>query len=99
MIDKKVNATGETVRVTFELPGDAAEDGVTLVGSFNDWDPEANPMTYVKSRDVWKEGITFETGQTVEFRYLADGDAWHNDPDADGYTTTPYASENSVLEL
>ena len=99
MIDKKVNSTGDTVRVTFELPGETAEDRITLVGSFNDWDPEANPMTYVKSRDVWKEGITFDTGQTIEFRYLVDGDAWHNEPDADGYATTPYDSKNSVLNL
>jgi 1,4-alpha-glucan branching enzyme len=99
MIKKKLNSTGETVRITFELPGETAEDSIALVGSFNDWDPEANPMSYVKSRDVWKEGMTFDTGQTVEFRYLVDDTEWHNDPDADAYSATPYASENSVLEL
>lgn len=99
MIIKKKNAKGDTVRVTFELPGEAAEEQAAVVGSFNNWDPEANPMTFVKSRKVWKEEVKFTPGDTVEFRYYVDGKEWKNEEEADGVTQTPYFSENSVLEL
>ena len=41
----------------------------------------------------------FKPGDKVEFRYLVDGHRWRNDEDADSYISTPFFSENSVLEL
>lgn len=99
MIKKKVSPTGRSVRVTFELPGDVAEEGVALAGSFNDWDPEADPMKYIKTRSVWKKGITFKPGERHEFRYLVDGEEWRNDEDADDYVSNEYFEENSVVEV
>ena len=99
MIKKKVSPTGRSVRVTFELPGDVAEESVSLAGSFNDWDKEADPMKYIKSRSVWKKGITFRPGERHEFRYLVDGETWRNDEAADDYVSNQYFEENSVVEV
>ena len=97
MIKKKVHKT--SVRVIFELPADVAEDGVSVVGDFNNWSPDEGQMDYIKTRDVWKKGVSFEPGETHEFRYVLDGSTYENDEDADGYAPNPYAGENSVLEL
>lgn len=97
MIKKKVSPTGRSVRVTFELPSAVADSEVAVVGSFTDWEPEI--MTYIKTRDVWKTGVSLEPGETHEFRYLIDGEEWRNDEDADRYVPNPYFSENSVVEV
>lgn len=99
MIKKKLASKGKTVRVTFEVPGDAASEGVHVVGDFNDWNEAAHPMKYVKSRKVWSTSITLDTDATYQFRYLVDGSHWRNDEDADGSAPSPYFSENSVLEV
>ncbi len=99
MIRKKVAQSGRTVRVTFELPGDAAKDSVHVVGEFNDWDESATPMKYVKTRNVWSTGVTLKPNASYQFRYLVDGSEWRNDDAADGRAPSPYFSENSVLNL
>ncbi len=98
MITKKVNAKGNTTRVTFELPGDIAADSVAVVGNFNEWNPEANPMKLLK-KGTWKTALTLENDAEYEFRYFLDGANWANDEAADGTTPTEYFSENSVLAL
>ncbi len=96
MIKKKVHKT--SVRVIFELPAEVAEEGVAVVGDFNDWNPDAGQMDYIKTRDVWKKGISFEPGETHEFRYLVDGREWRNDEAADEYVPNEFFSENSVVK-
>jgi 1,4-alpha-glucan branching enzyme len=96
MIKKKVHKT--SVRVIFELPAEVAKNGVSVVGDFNDWDADAGQMDYIKTRDVWKKGISFEPGATHEFRYLVDGHTWRNDEAADEYVPNPYFSENGVVK-
>lgn len=97
MIKKKLSPAGNTLRVTFELPADVAEEDVAVVGDFNNWDAEQGRMDYIKTRDVWKKGISFEPGETHEFRYLVDGTEWRNDEEADDYVSNPFFSENSVV--
>jgi 1,4-alpha-glucan branching enzyme len=97
MIKKKENKTN--VRVTFELPGDVAEESAAVVGDFNDWDASEGEMDYIKTRDVWKKGVSFDHGATVEFRYLIDGSNWVNDADADRYVANEYFEDNCVIDL
>lgn len=99
MIEKKASPKGKSVRVKFELPGDAAKDSVAVVGDFNDWSEDEHQMKYVKSRDVWSTTITLQPESSYQFRYLLDGSEWRNDEDADGVAGNPYFSENSVLKL
>lgn len=97
MIEKKASPKGKSVRVTFQLPGDVAQDSVSVVGDFNDWDAQKNPMT--KKGDVWSTAISFKPGDTVHFRYYIDGQHWRNDEQADRYSSNEYFSENGVLDL
>ena len=99
MIAKKTSPKGNSVRVTFELPADIAADSAAIAGTFNEWDVTKHPMTLNQKKGVWTKSISFKPGEIVEFRYFLDESEWHNEEEADGYTSTPYFSENSVLEL
>ena len=98
MIKKKTSKKGGAVRVTFELPKDVANDSVSVVGDFNDWDKDAHPMKRLK-KGTWKKDIYLEPGNAYQFRYFVDGESWENDSDADRYETNEFASENSVVEV
>ncbi|HET6566470.1 MAG TPA: isoamylase early set domain-containing protein [Rhodothermales bacterium] len=97
MIDKQAN--GKSVKVTFELPADVAENGVAVVGDFNDWSNSKHKMKLDKKRSVWTKTISLKPGQTYQFRYLVDENNWRNDERADRYEPSPYFSENGVIEL
>lgn len=97
MIEKKVSPKGKSVRVTFQLPEDAAQKSAAVVGDFNDWDPKQHPMK--KKNGVWQTAVSFKPGDTVQFRYYIDGETWRNDEQADRYTSNEYFSENGVLDL
>ena len=96
MIKKKIYKT--SVRVIFELPADVAEENVAVVGDFNDWNPEEGEMEYIKTRDVWKKAVSFEPGESHEFRYFVDQNEWRNDEAADEYVPNEYFGENSVVK-
>ena len=69
---------------------------VLVVGDFNDWDPEATPMTRLKS-GAWKATVDLEVERTYAFRYLIDGCIWENDGEADGYAPTGVDHEENSL--
>ena len=99
MVDKKQSPKGKTIRVTFELPAEIAEDSIAVVGDFNDWNPDMHPMALNPKKGVWSKSISFKPGGSHEFRYFNDGIEWRNDEEADRYVPNPYFCENSVLEV
>lgn len=53
---------------------------VSIVGDFNNWDPEATPL--VETADgVWSVIVPLQPG-TVRFSFLIDGREWRADPNA-----------------
>jgi 1,4-alpha-glucan branching enzyme len=88
-------------KVTFTLSAAAAAGGsqVCVVGDFNGWNTEANPMTRLKS-GVWKATVDLPVDRTYAFRYLIDGCTWENDGEADGYAPTGVGlEENSLVKV
>lgn len=97
MLAKRKLAGGK-VRVTFTMP---PLDGVTqlhLVGDFNDWSVTATPLSRADDGS-WSVALTLAAGQRYQFRYLANGQTWHNDGQADAYVPNDFGSENSVVDL
>jgi hypothetical protein len=45
----------------------------------------------------WSASLTLDGGKEYQFRYLANGESWHNDWQADGYCPNSFGSENSVV--
>jgi 1,4-alpha-glucan branching enzyme len=68
---------------------------VSLVGDFNNWKPEKNPMT--KTGDDWQTKIRLPKG-TYQYRFVVDG-IWQHDPANNMTQPNPYGGLNSVLKV
>ncbi len=66
------------VRVTFTLPADEPDGAVSVVGSFNDWNPFAHPLRRRANR-TRSAAVSVQAGSTLHFRYLAEGGMWFDD--------------------
>jgi hypothetical protein len=76
----KTSRTGRngTVRVTFALPADEPAGPVSVVGSFNDWNPLSHPLRR-RANQTRSAAVTVQAGSTLHFRYLGDGGVWFDD--------------------
>jgi 1,4-alpha-glucan branching enzyme len=86
----------DKIRVTFTLPARAGEESVHLVGDFNRSDRQAAPMTRNQFGD-WEVRLDLAPDREHQFRYLANGQTWRNDPAADGDVRNPFGSDNSLV--
>ena len=80
---------GGGVTVTFALPDEVG--AVSVVGSFNDWTPGAHPLLR-RSNGTRSVAVELDCGR-VEFRYLADGGVWLDEP------ALERIGANAVLEI
>jgi hypothetical protein len=85
----------EGIRVTFTLESD---EPVSVVGDFNDWDPDAHPLVPA-GKGRRSASVLLEPGTEVAFRYLADGGRFFDDPDADRYEDNGRGETHGVLVL
>ena len=95
-VKKRYISNGEVCKVTFILPEEIEADTAFLVGGFNDWDKKATPMTQLKSGQ-WKIDLNLAAQGEFEYRYLVNGNEWHNDWEADKYVPNRYGVDNSVV--
>lgn len=98
-VNKKTSVIKRTNRVMFRLPEVVAPDAkrVCIVGDFNKWDTNANPMQKLKNGD-FTTTFNLEPGREYQFRYLIDESKWINDKNADKYVKSPYENiYNSVV--
>ncbi len=70
---------GGDCEATFVYRPEAAADKVELAGSFNDWRPEATPMSGPDSAGRFTVRLKLKPGR-YEYRYLIDGRRWRADP-------------------
>ncbi len=96
MLEKQYNEARQTCTVTFTLPEAIQPERACLVGEFNDWDAAATPMT--RGEDgVFRATLDLEAGREYQFRYLVNGEHWHNDWHADAYVPNGLGEDNSVV--
>ncbi|TDB75603.1 isoamylase early set domain-containing protein [Micromonospora sp. KC723] len=78
---KRNRLFGNQTRVTFCLPRDVPPGAVSVVGSFNGWEPGRHEL--VARRDGTRT-VTVKLGPgRHRFRYLASGGVWLDDESAD----------------
>ena len=94
MITKQQGCDG-AVLVTFSLPAAIWADTIYVVGDFNGWDQRATPMRL--SDAGWVAVLELEAGHSYQYRYLLNGDEWHNDWNADGYAPNEHGGDNSLV--
>jgi 1,4-alpha-glucan branching enzyme len=97
---KKYLKTRPAAKVTFFLPKEAAPgaESVCILGDFNNWAPEANPLTRLGEGD-FTVTLELETGRAYRFRYMIDGWKYENDWFADRYESNPYGGEDSIVDV
>ncbi len=98
MLKKSYSKTGQTCRVTFNLPAEAGAESALLCGEFTNWKTEAKPMKPLK-KGGFSLTLSLPAEQTFRFRYLLDGERWENDWQADGYLPNGFGSEDSIIIL
>jgi hypothetical protein len=83
---------------SFALAEIDAEQRVSVVGDFNEWDPLANPL---EQDDSGRHSVILElpAGASYHFKYLADDGTWFCDPDVAERELNEYGELNSLLQM
>jgi hypothetical protein len=87
----------DTVYVVRFILADPTARQVALVGSFNLWSEDANPLVFNADGGVWTTSVRLPPG-VHEYAYVVDGEHWIADP----LTTSmadPLGIETSILRL
>jgi hypothetical protein len=84
-----------TCSTSFRLYSPLAQS-VQLAGTFNDWNPEANPLSRCSGGE-WEAGVPLKPG-TYEYKFIVDG-VWQEDPAASDSVANPFGSRNSVKHV
>ena len=87
-------------KVTFSLPKTSTHSAerIAIVGNFNEWNPQANPMDHLKN-GTFKATVRLEKDNSYQFRYLIDGHQWENETEADETVPNFHGSHNSVVHI
>ena len=97
LINKKTESNVMRVKfikakIKFEFSAPEAKE-VFLVGNFNQWNTQANPMKKDKN-GIWKATLSLEPGR-YEYRFIADGN-WENDPSCSCFIANEFGGTNCV---
>ena len=87
-------ATVAKKRISFRYDDPEAK-AVFLAGSFNGWNPEANPMKRDKT-GAWSIVLNLFPG-IYEYRFVVDG-LWKTDPACEEHHPNRYGGHNCVLK-
>jgi anti-sigma factor RsiW len=81
------------VDVVFVAPGAAS---VAVVGDFNGWDPNRNPMVRGSERETWRTRLTLPPG-VYKYSFVVDGTGWFPDPSAKNSVADDFGGRNSII--
>jgi 1,4-alpha-glucan branching enzyme len=92
----KTYAGDGRVRVTFSMPAAIWADTIHVVGDFNRWSHTANPLQLTESG--WLATVELTAGKSFQYRFLVNGEEWHNDWHTDRYEPNDLGGDNSVVD-
>lgn len=98
MFKKNYSKTGTICRVTFKYNNPGSFENAAIVGEFNSWSAQENPMKKLKNGS-FSVTLSLQAGNSYQFRYLLDDDTWTNDEEADSYVPNKYGEDNSVVTV
>ena len=81
--------------ITFKMKSPGAES-VSIAGSFNRWDPDANRLAGPDREGWWSITLSLGPGRH-EYLFLLDGKQWRADPNVQFRAEDGFGGENSVL--
>ena len=98
MLKRRKISGSNTVKVSFIRPADDPRLPASVVGDFNDWDPEADPMVR-RSNGTFSAVVPLIADATYRFRYRSEEGTWFNDDAADGYEPNVHNSTDCLVEI
>jgi len=98
MLIKNYSKSGKICRVTFKCNNPDSYENATVVGEFNSWSFQENPMKKLKNGS-FSVTISLQAGNSYQFRYILDENTWVNDEEADSYVSNGYGEENSIVTV
>lgn len=93
----KGKVTRGKAKVTFSMPALEGVSQLYLVGDFNNWSINANPLERAEDGS-WNLTLALEPG-SYQFRYFDNRSQWHNDWQADAYVPNEFGTDNSVVTV
>lgn len=96
MLKRETVKNGKQVKITFIVPDTPETGRISVVGDFNEWDPEANKLVR-RSNNTRSVALVLESGKQYAFRYYTEEGEWFNDEDADGFAENEHGSQNCIL--
>jgi 1,4-alpha-glucan branching enzyme len=91
---KQAELQDDAVKVTFAVPAEVGN--VSVVGDFNDWCPQANPLK-ARSNGTRSVAVVLPAGATYRFRYLAEGGVFFDDDTCPTREPNGYGQTHGVL--
>ncbi|UCF78446.1 MAG: alpha amylase N-terminal ig-like domain-containing protein [Candidatus Eiseniibacteriota bacterium] len=85
-------------RVTFAFSPPIPAKTVTLAGTFNNWDPGAQPMEFDPAAGAWTVSIELLEGE-YRYKFVVDGREWFHDPKVELKVPDGFGGYNSVLRV
>ena len=98
MLKKNYSKSGKICRVTFKYNNSEGSENALLVGEFNKWSLQKDPMKKLKDGS-FSVTLSLQAGNSYQFRYVLDGNTWVNDIEADSYVANKYGEDNSVVTV
>ena len=92
----KTLLNGKNKKVKFEFTSEPGSK-VSVAGSFNNWDPAANPLKNGARKGIYTATISLPMGRH-EYRFVVN-DVWCADPNCQETVTNGFGSRNSVLTV
>ncbi|EKD81837.1 MAG: hypothetical protein ACD_39C01617G0002 [uncultured bacterium] len=74
----------------------AAATKVSIVGNFNNWNKDANPLT--KENGIWKTHLNLKPGKH-EYQFVVNDTDWVVDPKQEIAVKNKFEGMNSVIEV
>ena len=101
-IKKQYLKSKPVCKLTFKVTKEEAQSAntVAIVGEFNEWNKDAEPMKKLKSGD-FTQTLNLETGKEYQFKYLINDTIWANETEADKIVPNGIVEGefNSVIDL
>ena len=98
MISKSYSKNQTSCRVTFKVPKGLEAESVVLLGDFNEWETQANPLK-VRKDGSWSTTVSIKADREYRFRYLVDGERWINDDEVDHLVANRFGGQDGLLEV
>jgi 1,4-alpha-glucan branching enzyme len=97
MIKIQLKAKTGEARVTFSIDSDDPRLPASVVGDFNDWDPEVHPLRR-RSNGTASASVTLEPGYSYAFRYY-NNDGYFDDEQVADRRPNPFGTSDCLLTI